>query len=297
MTEAERRAALEQVAAEIRACRRCRLHEQRTQAVPGEGHPSTEVLFVGEGPGLNEDRQGRPFVGPAGALLDELLATIGWRREEVYITNVVKCRPPGNRDPEPDEIAACAPFLRRQVEILDPALVVTLGRHSMARFMPGAKIGSAHGTVRPAPPETGARDALVFAMYHPAAALHQGALRPVLEADVLRVPAALLEARRRRLAAATATGATANEAPADAAPTVPAGTAEGPTGPAEAAAASDGEAEADGPAEATGRTDPPAVEAPSPAMAAPSPVADAPSPATEPPTEIDRNQLTLFSAP
>ncbi|HWP64100.1 MAG TPA: uracil-DNA glycosylase, partial [Candidatus Binatia bacterium] len=213
MTEAERRAALEQVAAEIRACRRCRLHEQRTQAVPGEGHPSTEVLFVGEGPGLNEDRQGRPFVGPAGALLDELLATIGWRREEVYITNVVKCRPPGNRDPEPDEIAACAPFLRRQVEILDPALVVTLGRHSMARFMPGAKIGSAHGTVRPAPPETGARDALVFAMYHPAAALHQGALRPVLEADVLRVPAALLEARRRRLAAATATEAAATEAP------------------------------------------------------------------------------------
>lgn len=284
MTEAERRAALEQVAAEIRACRRCRLHEQRTQAVPGEGHPSTEVLFVGEGPGLNEDRQGRPFVGPAGALLDELLATIGWRREEVYITNVVKCRPPGNRDPEPDEIAACAPFLRRQVEILDPALIVTLGRHSMARFMPGAKIGSAHGTVRPAPPETGARDALVFAMYHPAAALHQGALRPVLEADVLRVPTALLEARRRRLAAATAT-----DAPPETAPRAR-GMAEGPTEPAQAPAAPDGEAEADGPAEATGRTDPPAMETLPPAV-------DGPQPATEPTTEIDRNQLTLFSAP
>lgn len=203
MTEAERRAALEQVAAEVRACRRCRLHEHRTNAVPGEGHPSTEVLFVGEGPGLNEDRQGRPFVGPAGALLDDLLARIGWRRDEVFITNVVKCRPPGNRDPEPDEIAACAPFLRRQVEILDPALVVTLGRHSMARFMPGAKIGAAHGTVRPAPPDSGAEGALVFAMYHPAAALHQASLRPVLEADVLRIPGALIEARRRRLAVAT----------------------------------------------------------------------------------------------
>lgn len=198
MTEAERRAALEAVAAEVRVCRRCRLHEQRTNAVPGEGHPSTEVLFVGEAPGLNEDRQGRPFVGPAGALLDDLLASIGWRREEVFITNVVKCRPPGNRDPEPDEIAACAPFLRRQVEVLDPALIVTLGRHSMARFMPGAKIGAVHGTVRPAPPESGAPGALVFAMYHPAAALHQGSLRSTLEADTLRIPGALLEARRRR---------------------------------------------------------------------------------------------------
>ncbi len=208
MTEAERRAALEAVAAEVRVCRRCRLHEQRTNAVPGEGHPSTEVLFVGEAPGLNEDRQGRPFVGPAGALLDELLASIGWRRDEVFITNVVKCRPPGNRDPEPDEIAACAPFLRRQVEVLDPALIVTLGRHSMARFMPGAKIGAAHGTVRPAPPESGADGALVFAMYHPAAALHQASLRPTLEADTLQIPGALLEARRRRsMAPATVAGA------------------------------------------------------------------------------------------
>jgi len=196
VTEAERRAALEQVAAEVRVCRRCRLHEQRTNAVPGEGHPSTEVLVVGEGPGLNEDRQGRPFVGPAGAFLDELLRTIGWRRDEIFITNVVKCRPPGNRDPAPDEVAACAPFLRRQVEILEPALIVTLGRHSMARFMPGAKIGAVHGTVQPAPSGSGADGALVFAMYHPAAALHQPALKSIVEQDMAKLPAILEEARQ-----------------------------------------------------------------------------------------------------
>ena len=116
--------------------------------MPGEGHPSTEVLFVGEGPGYNEDRQGRPFVGAAGSFLTELLGSVGWKRDEVFITNVVKCRPPDNRDPEPDEIAACAPFLRRQVEALDPALIVTLGRHSMGRFMPGARIGQVHGTTK-----------------------------------------------------------------------------------------------------------------------------------------------------
>lgn len=208
MTEAERRTALEAIAAEVRACTACRLHEGRTQAVPGEGHPSTEVLFVGEGPGFNEDRQGRPFVGAAGAFLTELLGSVGWRRDEVFITNVVKCRPPENRDPEPDEIAACAPFLRRQMEALDPALIVTLGRHSMGRFMPGARIGQVHGTTRAADPETGAREAQVFAMYHPAAALHQGSLRQTLLDDMARVPAALVAARERRAATATPPGAT-----------------------------------------------------------------------------------------
>jgi uracil-DNA glycosylase family 4 len=198
VTEAERRAALEQVADDVRACTACRLHEGRSQAVPGEGHPSTEVLFIGEAPGLNEDRQGRPFVGAAGQFLTELLGSLGWRRDEVFITNVVKCRPPQNRDPEPDEIEACGPFLRRQLDILDPALVVTLGRHSMARFMPGTRIGQVHGTFRPGPPELGAGDSLVFAMYHPAAALHQGSLRQTLLDDMGQVPAALLEARRRR---------------------------------------------------------------------------------------------------
>ena len=171
MTHDERLAALEEVASDVRSCTRCRLHETRTRAVPGEGNPDTEVVFVGEGPGQNEDRQGRPFVGRAGDLLVKFLATLRWRRDEVFITNIVKCRPPDNRDPEPDEIAACAPYLQRQLEILDPALIVTLGRHSLGRFMPGSRISQAHGTVRPVDPSTGASSALVFAMYHPAAAL------------------------------------------------------------------------------------------------------------------------------
>ena len=198
MTDAERRAALEAIAAEVRDCTRCRLHVGRTRSVPGEGNPSTEVVFVGEGPGFNEDRQGRPFVGRAGDLLVKLLGSIGWRREDVFITNIVKCRPPDNRDPEPDEIAACAPYLVRQLEILDPAMVVTLGRYSMGRFMPGARISQAHGTVRPADPATGARDALVFAMYHPAAALRTPAIERDSYADAATIPAVLLDARARR---------------------------------------------------------------------------------------------------
>jgi uracil-DNA glycosylase family 4 len=198
VTDAERRAALEAIAAEVRVCTRCRLHATRTHAVPGEGDPSTEVVFVGEGPGQNEDREGRPFVGRAGGLLVNLLSHIGWTREDVFITNIVKCRPPGNRDPEPDEVEACAPYLRRQLEVLDPAVIATLGRHSMGRFMPGARISQAHGTVRPAEPSTGARDATVFAMYHPAAALRQGSLKETMQADMAGVPEALLEARRRR---------------------------------------------------------------------------------------------------
>jgi uracil-DNA glycosylase family 4 len=203
VTEAERRAALEAIAAEVRACTGCRLHERRTRAVPGEGHPSTEVVFVGEGPGMNEDREGRPFVGRAGDLLVRLLGSIGWQREDVFITNIVKCRPPENRDPEPDEVAACAPFLRRQLEVLDPALVVTLGRHSMGRFMPGTTISRAHGTVRPADPATGARGALVLALYHPAAALRAPTVEQASYADVALIPAVLDDARARRAAAAS----------------------------------------------------------------------------------------------
>jgi uracil-DNA glycosylase family 4 len=198
VTDAERRAALEAIAAEVRDCTRCRLHQTRTNAVPGEGDPSTEVVVIGEGPGQNEDLEGRPFVGRAGGLLVRLLGHIGWTRQDVFITNIVKCRPPGNRDPEPDEVAACAPFLRRQLETLDPAIIVTLGRHSMARFMPGARIGSAHGTSGPVDPATGARDAAVFAMYHPAAALRTPAIERESYEDVARIPAALIAARERR---------------------------------------------------------------------------------------------------
>ena len=211
MTDAERRTALEEIAAEVRVCTKCRLHQTRTKAVPGEGDPETEVIFVGEGPGFNEDRQGRPFIGRAGDLLVKLLASIGWRREDVFITNVVKCRPPDNRDPQPDEIAACAPYLRRQLEVLDPAVVVTLGRFSMGTFMPGARISQVHGTVRPVDPATGASSALVFAMYHPAAALRTPAIERDSYADIAAVPAALLDSRSRREAAVQA--AVAQDAP------------------------------------------------------------------------------------
>ncbi|HEY8632251.1 MAG TPA: uracil-DNA glycosylase [Candidatus Limnocylindrales bacterium] len=201
MTHAERRAALEAIATEVRGCTRCKLAEGRTNAVPGEGSPDTEVVFVGEGPGFNEDRLGRPFVGRAGDLLVRLLGSIEWRREDVFITNVVKCRPPDNRDPEPDEVAACAPYLQRQLEILDPALIVTLGRHSMGRFMPGARISQAHGTTAPVDPASGASDATAFAMYHPAAALRTPSIERESYDDIGRAPSVLLEVRARRKAA------------------------------------------------------------------------------------------------
>jgi DNA polymerase len=155
-------------------------------------------VFVGEGPGFNEDRHGRPFIGRAGDLLVKLLASIGWRREDVFITNVVKCRPPDNRDPQPDEIAACAPYLQRQLAVLDPAVIVTLGRFSMATFMPGARISQAHGTVRPVDPATGAAAATVFAMYHPAAALRTPAIERESYADIAAVPGTLVASRARR---------------------------------------------------------------------------------------------------
>jgi uracil-DNA glycosylase family 4 len=215
VTDVERQRALEAIAAEVRVCTNCRLHETRTRAVPGEGDPETEVVFVGEGPGFNEDRQGRPFVGRAGDLLVKLLASIGWRREDVFITNVVKCRPPDNRDPQPDEIAACAPYLRRQLEVLDPAVIVTLGRFSMATFMPGARISQAHGTVRPVDPATGAASATVFAMYHPAAALRTPAIERESYADIAAVPGTLIASRARREAATVeaATVVTTESAP------------------------------------------------------------------------------------
>jgi uracil-DNA glycosylase len=184
-------AALAQVANEVRGCTRCPLAARRTIAVPGEGNQLSDVLLVGEGPGAREDATGRPFVGPAGQLLSELLAAIGWARQDVFITNVVKCRPPGNRDPEPGEIAACSTYLDRQERALDPAVVVTLGRHSLQRYLPGARIGAVHGGLRRA--YSGQH---VFPMYHPAAALHQASLRETLFRDVRGLPAALLAARQ-----------------------------------------------------------------------------------------------------
>ncbi len=183
-------ALLAAVAAEVSGCIRCPLHVGRSRTVPGEGNPLSDVLLVGEGPGAREDATGRPFVGPAGQLLDELLGSIGWARADVFIANVVKCRPPANRDPEPAEIEACAPYLARQEAALDPAVIVTLGRHSLHRYLPDARIGAVHGRLR----RTGSR--FVFPMYHPAAALHQSSLRETLFNDIRALPAALLSARQ-----------------------------------------------------------------------------------------------------
>ena len=159
------------------SCHACGLAQQRTQVVPGEGAEDAEVVFIGEAPGYHEDRLGRPFVGPAGAFLDELLALVGLSRDTVYIANVVKCRPPGNRDPMPGEIVACKPWLDRQLEMIQPRVVVTLGRFSLARFLPNESIGKVHGKPR----RMGG--IVCFPMYHPAAALHQPSLRSVIEAD------------------------------------------------------------------------------------------------------------------
>jgi uracil-DNA glycosylase family 4 len=200
VTTEERTAALEAIASEVSACQRCRLSETRTRSVPGEGSPDTEVVFVGEGPGSNEDKQGRPFVGAAGTLLQELLGLVGWSRDDVFITNVVKCRPPNNRDPEPDEIAACEPYLRRQLAVLDPAVLVTLGRFSLQTFMPGDRISRVHGTSRPVEPGTGARAATGYAMYHPAAALRQRSLKETMERDMAAIPEVLIRARAERTA-------------------------------------------------------------------------------------------------
>ena len=182
---------LARIAKAVHGCTRCALAAGRTQTVPGEGNVLSDVLLVGEGPGAREDRTGRPFVGQAGLLLSELLGAIGWQREDVFITNVVKCRPPANRDPEPAEIGACAPYLDAQERALEPAVVVTLGRHSLQRYLPGARIGAVHGRLRRS--HSGQH---VFPMYHPAAALHQASLRETLFRDIRGLPAALLDARR-----------------------------------------------------------------------------------------------------
>ena len=206
MTDVERRTALEEIAAEVRVCTNCRLHQTRTKAVPGEGDPDTEVVFVGEGPGFNEDREGRPFIGRAGDLLVKLLASIGWRREDVFITNVVKCRPPDNRDPQPDEIAACAPYLRRQLEVLDPAVVVTarplLDGHVHARRADLA--GARHGPAGRSGDRSAGRRSPSPCTTRPPRSVPRPSNKRVAIADIAAVPAALLDSRRRRETTAVA---------------------------------------------------------------------------------------------
>jgi DNA polymerase len=182
--------ALKVIAAEVVACTKCKLHLSRKNAVPGEGPDHAEIMFIGEGPGFHENEQGRPFVGAAGRFLEELLAKIGLTREEVFICNVVKCRPPGNRDPLPEEIEACADYLERQIRAVGPKVIVTLGRFSMARYLPNARISAVHGQARTV------NGRLVVPMFHPAAALHQPSLRRSIEEDFARLPEIIRRAQK-----------------------------------------------------------------------------------------------------
>lgn len=180
---------LNKLAQEISICTKCVLHESRKKSVAGDGPANAEIMFIGEGPGFHENEQGHPFVGASGKFLDQLLAQAFVTRTEVFICNVVKCRPPGNRDPLPDEITACDGHLEAQIKIIDPSIIVTLGRISMNKFIPGAKITAVHGQMR----KVG--DRFVIPMFHPAAALHQAALKPSILGDFAKLPEQLKEAR------------------------------------------------------------------------------------------------------
>ncbi len=180
---------LSELAKEIAACVKCPLHESRKKTVPGDGPATAEIMLIGEGPGFHENEQGHPFVGASGKFLDQLLAQANLTRADVFIANVVKCRPPGNRDPKPEELAACDEYLEAQINLINPSIIVTLGRFSMAKFIPDVKISAAHGQMR----KVGGR--YVIPMFHPAAALHQPQLKPAILGDFAKLPEQLNEAR------------------------------------------------------------------------------------------------------
>ncbi|GAB4517111.1 MAG: uracil-DNA glycosylase [Anaerolineae bacterium] len=205
----ERAAQLEAIAQEIRVCTACRLHEQANNAVPGYGNVNADILFIGEAPGFNEDQQGLPFVGKSGRYLDYLLNLIDMKREQVFITNVVKHRPPDNRDPQSDEIIACKAYLDRQFEVIDPLVVVTLGRFGMARYFPSAQISKIHG--QPKFQDNRA----YYPLYHPAAALRTPELRWDMEADIKRLPQVVEEVKKRRAEQKPAEDKPKNDPPPD----------------------------------------------------------------------------------
>jgi uracil-DNA glycosylase len=182
---------LEEVASEVVVCPDCELCRSRNHAVPGAGNATAEVFFIGEAPGMNEDKQGLPFVGNAGKFLNEMLESVDWDRESVFITNIVKCRPPGNRDPLPDEIEACSQYLDRQIAAIDPVMIVTLGRHSMSRWFANERISRIHGKPR----EADGR--VIVPLYHPAAALHQPSLRKTALEDFRKLPLILEEFKNK----------------------------------------------------------------------------------------------------
>jgi DNA polymerase len=187
---------LEEIAQLVHRCTDCALHQSRTIAVPGDGAAQADIMFIGEGPGYQEDRQGKPFVGPAGKFLDELLASVGLKREQVFITNMVKCRPPQNRDPQPSEMLACSKYLNRQIELINPKLIVTLGRFSIGKFFPGESISRARGKAR----EKEGR--YIYPLVHPAAGLHRHELRSAIEEDFKGIPGVLEKVRQSPASAA-----------------------------------------------------------------------------------------------
>jgi DNA polymerase len=187
MTKKER---LDQLDALMSMCSNCGLRSGCSRVVPGDGNPDAKIMFIGEAPGKKEDELGKPFVGAAGKFLSEMLASINLKREDVYIANVVKCRPPENRDPSPEEVAACWPWLEKQIEIINPKLIVTLGRHSLGRFFPNMKISEVHGKAfRRELPNIGTK--VYYALYHPAAALYNGSMRETLKEDFKKIPKVL----------------------------------------------------------------------------------------------------------
>lgn len=183
---------LSKVTADVSVCTKCQLSFSRKKSVPGEGPADAEIMFIGEGPGFYENEQGRPFVGAAGKFLDELLERAGMKRESVFITNVVKCRPPGNRDPLPEELEACNQYLDEQIRIINPCVIVTLGRYSMAKFMPSVRISDVHGKAR------WVENRMIVPMFHPAAALHQPSLKGAVMEDFSMLPEYIRQAQQKR---------------------------------------------------------------------------------------------------
>jgi len=183
---------LKEIAAQASVCKRCALHHSRKLAVPGVGDPYTSIMFIGEGPGFHENEQGLPFVGAAGKFLDELLGEASMNRGDVFITNVVKCRPPGNRDPNTEELTACKTYLDRQIATINPDVIVTLGRISMGYYIQNGKISAIHGK------SFWLSGRMVVPMYHPAAALHQPSLRAVIKADFSKLPGLISQAKKTR---------------------------------------------------------------------------------------------------
>lgn len=184
---------LTEINEQIRSCKKCGLCKTRTNSVPGSGDINADIMFIGEGPGKNEDLKGEPFIGAAGKFLDELLNGIGLKRSDTFITNIVKCRPPKNRDPEPDEVKACYSYLEKQVAIIKPKLIILLGRHAMYRFLPrNLKISEIHG--EPVEHKGIATEKQIYLpMYHPAFALYNGSYRAILHKDFAKIPKLLKE--------------------------------------------------------------------------------------------------------